>query len=174
MALTNLKAPIPKNLINLIINTFNQTITVSWGAITGTLSDQTDLQNALDTKVALAGNQTIAGVKEFTNGLVAFRAINPNNTVTYTLALSDRGTYIRCTANNDQTITIPANTTIAFSIGTEIEFIRTTTNEVEFDPEMGVTVNSVDGNKRLNKRYSAAVLKKIGTDEWDLIGDLKA
>lgn len=36
-----------------------------WGAITGTLSDQSDLQSALDAKVATSGNETIAGTKTF-------------------------------------------------------------------------------------------------------------
>ncbi len=38
-----------------------------WGNITGTLSDQTDLQTALDGKVNDTGNETIAGIKTFTD-----------------------------------------------------------------------------------------------------------
>lgn len=37
----------------------------TWGSITGTLSSQTDLQTALDAKVAKAGTQTITGDKTF-------------------------------------------------------------------------------------------------------------
>lgn len=49
--------------------------TPQWGNITGTLSNQTDLKNALDGKandsnvVKLTGDQTIAGTKTFTSGL---------------------------------------------------------------------------------------------------------
>lgn len=50
MALTNLKAPIPKNLIDLLANALNSITSLVWGNITGTLSDQTDLQNALNAK----------------------------------------------------------------------------------------------------------------------------
>jgi hypothetical protein len=39
----------------------------AWGSITGTLSAQTDLQAALDAKVATTGNETIAGVKTFSS-----------------------------------------------------------------------------------------------------------
>lgn len=39
----------------------------TWGTITGTLSDQTDLQTALDGKVNDTGNETIAGVKTFSS-----------------------------------------------------------------------------------------------------------
>jgi len=38
-----------------------------WGGITGTLSDQTDLQTELDGKVNDTGNETIAGIKTFSS-----------------------------------------------------------------------------------------------------------
>ena len=37
----------------------------AWGGITGTLSNQTDLQGALDAKVNLAGTETVTGAKTF-------------------------------------------------------------------------------------------------------------
>lgn len=40
----------------------------SWGGITGTLSDQTDLQSALDGKSATTGNASIATVGTITTG----------------------------------------------------------------------------------------------------------
>ena len=49
------------------------TAQAAWGSITGTLSNQADLQNALNAKandsavVKLTGNQTIAGNKDFTS-----------------------------------------------------------------------------------------------------------
>lgn len=57
----------------------------SWGSITGTLSNQTDLQNELNNKaddsavMKLTGNQTAAGVKTFTNGIVSNASIGVNN-----------------------------------------------------------------------------------------------
>jgi hypothetical protein len=33
-------------------------------------------------------------------------------------------------------------------------------------------MNSKNGNIKLTGQFSAATLKKVGTDEWDLIGDL--
>ena len=38
-----------------------------WGAITGTLSNQTDLQTALNGKVNNTGNENVAGIKTFTS-----------------------------------------------------------------------------------------------------------
>lgn len=41
-----------------------------WGGISGDISTQTDLQNMLDSKVGLTGNQTIAGTKTFSSALI--------------------------------------------------------------------------------------------------------
>ena len=49
---------------------------IPWGDITGTLSNQTDLQNALNTKVGTTGNESISGQKTFTNNAI----INDNST----------------------------------------------------------------------------------------------
>ena len=42
----------------------------TWGSITGTLSAQTDLQTALDAKVGDTGDETVAGVKTFSESPV--------------------------------------------------------------------------------------------------------
>ena len=63
----------------------NSAATVSWGDINGTLSDQTDLQNALDAKandnavVHLAGTETINGDKNFTGSTKVQGGINLYN-----------------------------------------------------------------------------------------------
>jgi hypothetical protein len=46
----------------------------TWGSITGTLSNQTDLKNVLDAKAALAGN-TFTGVQQFPDGTVSAPSI---------------------------------------------------------------------------------------------------
>lgn len=57
-----------------------------WGAITGTLSNQTDLQNALNAKandnavVKLTGDQTIANSKEFTGNIKSNLLLLKHNT----------------------------------------------------------------------------------------------
>lgn len=77
MALTNLKSPIPKNLIDLLANALNKITTIAWGNITGTLSDQTDLQNALNAKeptiTTLAVTKGGTGTStQFTQGSIPF------------------------------------------------------------------------------------------------------
>lgn len=89
---------IPVNITdgtNTVTATSNGTVDISsllpnsavWGNITGTLSDQTDLQNALNAKandsdvVKTTGNQTVAGIKTFTNGLERSAALGASGSI---------------------------------------------------------------------------------------------
>lgn len=51
--------------------TYSKGTSAEWGNITGTLSDQTDLQTALDGKVGLTGTQTITGTKTFDAAIIS-------------------------------------------------------------------------------------------------------
>ena len=86
--------------------------------------------------------------------------------------LKDMGTYNRTGGN--LTCSISASAQIPFQIGTEIEFIQTASagNLYFHTGSTSVTINSKNANIKLAGQWSAATLKKIDTDEWDLIGDL--
>lgn len=97
----------------------------------------------------------------------------------HTLALSDSGkTMLLTPSSTDLVVSIPTNASVAFNIGTRIEIIRVgsgTGNVVVGAISSGTTtVRSKDSNLKLSKAYSGATLIKIATDEWVLIGDLKA
>lgn len=79
----------------------------AWGGITGTLSDQTDLQTALDGKAPLAVTQN-------------------SQSSAYTLVLSDAGKHIyHPSADTTARIwTIPANSSVAFPVGTVVTFVN--------------------------------------------------
>jgi hypothetical protein len=91
---------------------------------------------------------------------------------TKTLALTDNGYYTRCSNTTLITITIPNNSTVAFPLGSEMIFFQAGSGNVLFVNAAGVTLNSKQSNKNLTGQYSAATLKKIATNTWDLIGDL--
>lgn len=68
----------------------NTQTSANWGNIKGTLSNQTDLQNALNNKVSKLGNETISGEKIFNNTILrsqpfsgssahTIRAVDTNN-----------------------------------------------------------------------------------------------
>jgi hypothetical protein len=87
-----------------------------------------------------------------------------------TLAISDESTIQNVTAL--ATITVPNDTGANLSIGTKIEFIRSTSQPVNFIPDSGVTINSVSGYTNISAQNAVASLMKISANNWVLFGDL--
>ena len=89
-----------------------------------------------------------------------------------TLVLEDMGTYNRC---GSHIVLVPLNSNVAFPVGTEIEFIQTQSSGhllVTASYGQAVTINSRHQLYSASGQFSAISCKKVGTDEWDMIGDL--
>lgn len=110
------------------------------------------------------------GVWKTYDGYAALSA----KTTNYTLELSDAGKTITITSTDTKWVTIPANSAVAFPVGTRIDILRLGTGEVYINPNTGVTLNSKDSNKCISTQYSGATLVKIDTNTWVLVGDLKS
>lgn len=96
-------------------------------------------------------------------------------TAAYTVVKSDAGKTISVESSSDITITIPLNSTTPFTVGQKIEFIRYGAGAVSFaGADVGVIINSKNSNKKISSRYSGAVLTKVDTNTWLLLGDLTA
>jgi len=96
-------------------------------------------------------------------------------TSAYTIVKSDAGKTISVESALDVVITIPLNSTTPFTIGQKIEFIRYGAGAVSFaGATVGVTIYSKNSNKKISSRYSGAVLTKVDTNTWLLLGDLTA
>lgn len=131
---------------------------VAWGDITGTLSNQTDLQTDLDAKAPNAGNYVTVTGGNFTLDL----------TQAYRQLLIDDPDPVD--------ITIPLASSVDFELGTRIRIIwygvcggtppPLGTGAVTLVPTGGVTINSSSGGLTVSNRYSSLVLEKIGTNEW--------
>lgn len=94
-----------------------------------------------------------------------------SSTIHFTASNSNSGFYFR--ADGSVTCSIQPNSVVSCDIGNEFEIFQTSSaGYVLFATGSGVTLNSKSGNQKLTGQFSAATLKKIGTDEWDLIGDL--
>jgi len=70
------------------------------------------------------------------------------------------------------TFTIPTNATSSFPIGIDIDIVQGNVGEVIIAPAAGVNLRSREGANKLAGRYSAATLRKIGADTWQLHGDI--
>lgn len=121
------------------------------------ISKITGLQTALDNKV------------DKNSGIV----VETWGTPTKTLALSDANKLFKCLYTTDQTLTIPADATVAFPIGTMITFLLTSTYKVTFTAVGGVTLTSMDSLVELATQFAMASLIKTDTNTWHLVGVLE-
>lgn len=94
-------------------------------------------------------------------------------TAAYTLALTDRNRLLRVNSSSNLTVTVPTNATVAFPVGSAVNLWRQGTGNVSVAGASGVTIRSSDNALSLADRYSGAVLMKIATDEWLLVGDIE-
>ena len=102
--------------------------------------------------------------------VLARRTVNVQ-TGSYTLAISDEGAAIHVTSASAATLTVPANSAVAFPIGAEIEVVALGTGVVTIMGDAGVSINGVPaGSADIAAQWQGAVLRKFGADAWLLIG----
>ena len=94
-------------------------------------------------------------------------------TANYTLVLADAGRVIEFNSASNLTLTIPTNSSVAFSNGTMVTLTRRGAGEVTVAGASGVTLRSSDSRTKISKQYAAGALIKLDTNEWLLIGSLK-
>ena len=127
------------------------------------------------TKSALASNNNFTSTNQMRLGA----PVKTTTANAYTLAIVDAGYYHRMAYANSSanpstlTVTIPANASVAIPIGSEYLFIRTGSNTaMNFANAAGVTLNSDGAKTKVSNQWQTAVCKKVGTNEWDLMGTL--
>lgn len=89
-----------------------------------------------------------------------------------TLALTDYGKVVEVTSSSSSVITVPANATIAFPIGTMIEVARMGTGSVTIAAAVGVTIRNPAAVLTISPQYGSVVLRKRATNEWVVNGSL--
>uniref|UniRef100_UPI0019554484 hypothetical protein n=1 Tax=Stutzerimonas stutzeri TaxID=316 RepID=UPI0019554484 len=89
-----------------------------------------------------------------------------------TLALTDAWNYVRPGTTSAITLTVPTNASVAFDVGTEIT-VRALGN-VTLAAASGVTLNAPSGGTLSMTARMTVTLKKVATNEWDVIGQTVA
>ena len=101
------------------------------------------------------------------------RPISNSVSTNVTASNSNAGYYFR--AGGNITCSIQANATVPCDIGSEFDFFQTSSaGNVLFLSGSGVTLNTKNGFTKLDGQFAGATLKKVDTDEWDLVGDLNS
>ncbi len=112
------------------------------------------------------GTQTKVGVPSITTISA--------KTASYTLSsLDERDTIIEISNASATTLTIPANASVAYPVGTTIDIIQTGSGQVTIANAVGVTINATPGLK-LRTQWSSATLLKRAENTWLAYGDLSA
>ena len=96
-----------------------------------------------------------------------------NFTASRTLTLADSQSVVTINSTSPQIVTVPDNSTVAFSIGTQINVTQLGTGSVNISPVSGSVLIRSSGNRyTLSQQYASATLIKIATNTWLLVGDL--
>jgi alpha-tubulin suppressor-like RCC1 family protein len=101
-------------------------------------------------------------------------AQNAQTGTAYTLVLADKGKQVSLSNASAITLTVPTNASVAFPTLSRIELWQEGAGQVTVAAAGGVTIRSSGSKLKLAGQYSAAVLTKVGTDTWQLAGDIAA
>jgi hypothetical protein len=130
---------------------------------------------------ATIGTVTVTGAATFNSGAIlasgveaGFRTIPQNSqSAAYTLVAADSGKHILhpSSDNNARTFTIPANSSVAYPIGTAITFVnRINTLTIAITDDTLRLANTTDtGSMELDVNGVATCIK-IGSTEWIISG----
>lgn len=89
----------------------------------------------------------------------------------YTFALADAGRIVETTGADPVTVTIPAEASVAFPVGTIIQVVQAGAGALSVEAAAGVLLNGVDGGAAtLDAQWAGAALYKRGADAWAIQG----
>ena len=108
------------------------------------------------------------------DGAVAIYNVFNRRTASYTLVITDAGRIIEMNVGSANNLTVPLNSSVAFTIGTEIQVLQYGAGQTTIVATSGVTLRSKSGQLKIGNQYTGVTLVKVGTDEWYVIGNVAA
>jgi hypothetical protein len=140
---------------------------IGTGAVSSTEFGYLDgVTSAIQTQID--GKASIASVTEKTSKLITTN----RQTASYTLVLSDADKLVEMNVGSANNLTVPLNSSVAFSTGTQILLAQYGSGQTTIVATSGVTIRSNGAKLKLNAQYSGATLVKIAENEWYLFGDI--
>jgi hypothetical protein len=101
--------------------------------------------------------------------------VNTQSGTTYTTVLADNGKLVTQTNASAITTTIPPNSSVAYPVGAQINFVQLDVGQVTIQGGAGVTVVSTGATASTPKcraRYSTATAIQVSADNWLVAGDI--
>ena len=105
------------------------------------------------------------------NSLVAVTA---QTGTAYNAGTADVGKLVTLSNVAAQTVTIPANASVAFAIGDQINFMNLSTGTATFVAAGTAVIRSAGSKLKLADQYAVCTVLKIDTDAWVMLGNVKA
>ena len=102
-------------------------------------------------------------------------AVQAIRTANLTLALTDANTIIRMSSASPMTLTIPSNSTVEFSIGTQIMVQQVGVGQISVagaTTPQSVSLQAAGGKVKSVATYSVFCLIKVDSNTWAITGDL--
>jgi hypothetical protein len=133
-------------------------------------NDQSDAINHIENELGILPKGVYADVKTRLDAL-EYLPLNNQNVNAYTLVIQDASRCVQMINAAASTITIPANATVAFKIGTVITILQgPAAGQVTVQGATGVVLKEV--NNLFNTQGPAAIvsLYKVGVDTWIMTG----
>jgi len=119
-----------------------------------------------DTTPQLGGNLDL-------NGKAIPLTLNAKTGTTYTAVLTDSEKIITLSNASPITMTIPSNASVAYPIGTKLNFMQLGAGQVT----ISITTDTLNVNaaltKKLNGQYAVATAVKVASTSWVLFGNLE-
>lgn len=124
-------------------------------------------------RVGIKKESSLLADLDISGSLSHLRLFN-RQSANYTLVLTDSGDIIEMNSASANTVTVPPSSSVNFPSGTFIDVVQYGSGQTSFVTGSGVTIRSANNYLKINARYGAATLIKIGGNEWYLFGNLNA
>ena len=100
-------------------------------------------------------------------------AANDQTGTAYTLALADAAHFVAMNNASANTLTIPANASVAFPVGTAITVGQRGAGTTKVKAATGVTLQGVSaGGGDISAQWATVLLRKVGADAWEAWGSI--
>jgi hypothetical protein len=104
-------------------------------------------------------------------------SVNAQTGTTFTPVLSDGGSIVTLSNASAISATIPTNASVAYPIGTQLNFIQIGAGQVTISAVTSGTTTiastgAVPASPKLRAQYSSASCIKVATDTWYVVGDI--
>lgn len=95
-----------------------------------------------------------------------YGGVNDQTGTAYELVIGDAGKLITMSNASANTLTIPANASVAFDVGTRIDVLQKGAGATS----IAITSDTLNGNVNINAQWEVVSLLKIASTTWVVVG----